>query len=100
MPPIDPDDVQTSAALTNVEVVTFALAGLDGASHAIHLEEIAARGFELAPRAFRWDLDQYSTHIDKDKVRVSLTDAQKNKYGSLVRAVGVKRAGISKPTDA
>jgi hypothetical protein len=86
--------------VTNVEIVTFALAELDGASRPVHLERIAVKAFELAPGAFRWDLDEYSEHVDKDKVRVSLTDAQKAKYGQLVRAVGPKRAGISKRTDA
>ena len=87
-------------SVTNVEIVTLALAELDGASRPVHLEDIAVKAFEHAPGAFRWDLDEHSEHIDKDKVRVSLTDAQKDKYGRLVRAVGAKRAGLSKPTDA
>jgi hypothetical protein len=92
-------DVQRES-VTNVEAVTFALAELDGASQPVHLEDIAVKAFEHAPGAFRWDLDEYSERIDKDKVRVSLTDAQKDKYGHLVQTVGAKRAGISKPTDA
>jgi hypothetical protein len=86
--------------VTNVDVVTFVLAELGGSEKAVHLEEIAVRAFELSPGAFRWDLDEFSHLIDKDKVRVSLTDAAKDKYGRLVRAVGPKRAGVSKPTDA
>lgn len=88
------------ASLSNVEIVTFTLGNLDGPSHPVHLERIAARAFILAPGSFRWDLDEFAEHIDKDKVRVSLVDAQKEKYGGLVKAVGAKRAGISKPADA
>jgi hypothetical protein len=86
--------------ITNVDVVTFVLAELGGTEKPIHLEEIAVRAFEFSPGAFRWDLDEFSHFIDKDKVRVSLTDAAKEKYGHLVRAVGPKRTGVSKPTDA
>ena len=88
------------ATLTNVEVVTFALAEEHGAERPVHLERLAVKAFEYAPGAFRWDLNEYANYIDKDKVRVSLTDAQKDKNGQLVRAVGPKRTGISKPTDA
>lgn len=88
-----------STVPTNVDVVVFALASLDGAERSVHLEEIAVEAHKLSPGAFRWDLDEYAELIDKDKVRVSLTDAQKDKYGSLVRAVGPKRQGLSKPTD-
>ena len=90
----------TGSAITNLDLVTYALAVLDGAERPVHLERIAVKAFELSPGAFRWDLDEYAGFIDKDKVRVTLTDAQKPKYGGLVRAVGAKRQGISKPTDA
>lgn len=95
-----PDQPSLAEGLTNVEVVTFVLAELGGGARVVHLETIAARAFQLAPGAFRWDLDEFSNFIDKDKVRVSLTDAAKEKFGRLVRAVGAKRGGISKPTDA
>ncbi len=90
---------RSSTAPTNVDIVVFALASLEGAERSIHLEEIAIEAHRLAPGAFRWDLDKYAERVDKDKVRVSLTDAQKDKYGNLVRAVGPKRQGLSKPTD-
>jgi len=83
-----------------VDVVTLALGTLGGAERPVHLEVIAMRAFKISPGAFRWDLEEYANYIDKDKVRVSLTDAQKEKYGARVRAVGAKRGGISKPTDA
>lgn len=91
--PVAPD------TLTNIEVVTYALAILGGLERAVHLEEIAVKSRELAPGAFRWDLDQYATYIDKDKVRVSLTDAEKDIKGALVRAVGATRVGRTKRTD-
>lgn len=86
-------------SLTNVDIVTFALAQLGGIDQPIHLEEIAMKAYEYTPGAFRWDLDQYSECVDKDKVRVSLTDAEKTEKGGLVRAVGVTRSGTSKRTD-
>jgi hypothetical protein len=84
---------------SSVEVVAWALAGLGGVEDEIHLEDIAAKAFALKPGAFRWDLDNYAHFIDKDKVRVSLTDAAKAKYGELTRAVGRKIRGVIKPTD-
>ena len=86
-------------APTNVDVVAFAVAALGGVDGSVHLEHVSVKAAELSPGAFRWDLDEFAQRIDKDKVRVSLTDAQKAKYGGLVRAVAPKRAGISKPTD-
>jgi hypothetical protein len=87
------------SALTNVEIVTYALAELGGVAKAVHLEQIAVKAHELAPGSFRWDLDQYGQFIDKDKVRVSLTDAEKTEKGALVRGVGVARSRKSKRTD-
>ena len=89
-----------SQGLTNVDIVTYTLAQLGGVDQPIHLEEIAMQAFEYAPGAFRWDLDRYSECVDKDKVRVSLTDAEKPNKGALVRAVGVTRSGTSKRTDS
>jgi hypothetical protein len=53
----------------------------------------------MAPGSFRWDLDDYAEFIDKDKVRVSLTDAEKAEKGGLVEGVGVRRTRQSKRTD-
>ena len=88
-----------STTPTNVEVVTFAIALLDGLQSAVHLEEIAVKAFELSPGAFRWDLDSFSEFIDKDKVRVSLTDAEKPSAGKLVESIGqTTRSGGQKRT--
>jgi hypothetical protein len=84
---------------TNVEVVAWALGHLGGVEAQVHLEDVAVKAFALKPGAFRWDLNSYSNHIDKDKVRVSLTDAAKPEYGQLTKAVGKKIPGLSKPTD-
>jgi hypothetical protein len=90
---------ERDGAVSNVDAVTYVLAELGGVDTSVHLERIAVRVFELIPGAFRWDLDEYSAFVDKDKVRVSLTDAEKPEKGGLVEAVGVTRSGHSKRTD-
>jgi hypothetical protein len=85
--------------LTNVDVVTYALAQLQGDRKPVHLELIAVKAHELAPGSFRWDLDEFADFVDKDKVRVSLTDAEKPEKGALVKGVGVRRSGQSKRSD-
>jgi hypothetical protein len=86
-------------SLTNIEIVTYAVALLGGVDRPVHLENVAVKSYELAPGAFRWDLDEYASYIDKDKVRVSLTDAEKAGQGALVRAVGQTKGGRRKRTD-
>jgi len=86
-------------APTNVDVVTYALAELQGGHKPVHLERIAVKAHELAPGSFRWDLDEFADFVDKDKVRVSLTDAEKPEKGALVQGVGVRRKGQSKRSD-
>lgn len=83
-------------ALTNIEAVTLVVADLGGLDAPVHLERISAGAFHLLPGAFRWDLDEFDEYIDKDKVRVSLTDAVKKGY---VTAAGVTKRGTSKKTD-
>jgi hypothetical protein len=75
------------------------VASLGGVQAPVHLERVAVKAFEFLPGAFRWDLDEYATFIDKDKVRASLTDAEKVGHGQLVRSVGVTKQGVSKKTD-
>ena len=77
--------------LTNVEVVTWALAELGGVERSVHLEEVADRAHEIAPGVFRWDLPKYQNRIAKEKVRRSLGDATASEYGALVRAAGATR---------
>jgi hypothetical protein len=85
--------------LTNVEVLTYVVADLGGLDRPVHLEHVAERAFKLMPGAFRWDLDEFADHIDKDKVRASLTDAEKESHGHLLQSAGVTKAGKSKKTD-
>ena len=89
----------STRSLSQVEVLTYVVAGLGGVGRAVHLEDVAVEAYQTVPGAFRWDLEKYSHFIDKDKVRASLTDAAKPKYGSLVRPVGVTKRGVSKQTD-
>jgi hypothetical protein len=93
------DATDTGRRTDEVDVVTYALAQLHGDEQAVHLERIAVEAYALSPGSFRWDLDDYAEFIDKDKVRVSLTDAEKPDKGGLVEGVGVRRAGHSKRTD-
>ncbi len=86
-------------SLTNIEIVTYAVAVLGGLNGPVHLERVALKAHELAPGAFRWDLDEFVSYIDKDKVRVSLTDAEKAEKGALVKGVGTTRGGRTKRTD-
>ncbi len=87
------------SSLTNIEIVTYAVALLGGIDRPVHLENVAVKSYELGPGAFRWDLDEFASYIDKDKVRVSLTDAEKDVRGALVRGVGQTRGGRTKRTD-
>lgn len=80
-------------SLTNVDVVTFVVAFLGGLDRPVHLERVAMKAYELSPGAFRWDRDEYAEFVDKDKVRVSLTDAEKPSAGSLVKGVGPTTRG-------
>lgn len=86
-------------AVTNVEVVVYALAELQGADRPVHLERIAHKAHELVPGSFRWDLEEFSNLVDKDKVRVSLSDAEKVEKGAMVEGVGATKKGQSKRSD-
>ena len=94
-----PKSTSAEPSLTNIEVVTYAVALLGGVDRPVHLENVALKSYELAPGAFRWDLDEYASYIDKDKVRVSLTDAEKDGKGALVMGVGQTKSGRTKRTD-
>ena len=66
----------------NRDLVVYALSTMGSISDRFHTEDIAIRCHELFPTAFSWttrpDLP------DKDIVRVALTDARKEKFGTLV----------------
>ena len=69
-------------SFSNRELVLYALYLLGGATKKCHTEEIAIMCFELWPTVFSWT--KYSQYPDKDVVRSGLTDAHKEKYGTLV----------------
>ena len=79
--------------LSNMDVVVYALFVLRGYEKKVHTEEIAAKSYELSPEKFGWKLPEFRKMKwpDKDIARVALTDASKQKYGSLV----VGRSGAS-----
>lgn len=65
------------ATLTRPEAVTLALYALGGADQAVDTEDIAVRVAELAPGMFAWK--KYADRIDKELVRVALSDARLKK---------------------
>jgi hypothetical protein len=71
-------------AVTNVDIVVYATAALDGAEKRVYSEQIAARCFALDPARFAWRLPEYRAWPDKYIVKTALEDAKKEEYGYLV----------------
>lgn len=69
-------------SLSNVEIVVYALSLLGGWRERIHTEDIALKCYELAPSRFSWV--KYPNYPDNHTAYLSLGDAKKQKYGSLV----------------
>lgn len=67
---------------TKRDLVVLAVEDSGGASRVVHTEDVAVAAHKLAPKSFSWR--RHPDQIDLDSVRVSLTDARKEKYGSLV----------------
>jgi len=67
-----------SVSLTRPEVATLALYALGGSDSAADTEDIAIRAAELAPGMFAWR--KYPDLIDKELVRVALSDARLKKH--------------------
>lgn len=65
-------------SLTRPEAVTLALFALGGADTAADTEDIAVRVAALAPGMFAWR--KYPKLIDKELVRVALSDARLKKH--------------------
>jgi hypothetical protein len=63
-------------ALTRPEAVTLALFALGGADEAVETEDVAVRVAGLAPGMFSWQKEEYRDRIDKELVRVALSDAR------------------------
>jgi hypothetical protein len=82
--------------LTNIDIVLYALFRLGGYKHKVHTEEIAYEAYKLAKDRFGWRLTKFREldFPDKEPVRISLMDAAKEKYGSLVEGrSGVESTG-------
>jgi hypothetical protein len=65
--------------LTRPEAVTLATYALGGTDSALDTEDIAVRVAELSPGMFSWQKDEYRDRIDKELVRVALSDARLKK---------------------
>ena len=72
----------STAALSNIHLVTIALGNLDGHERPVDLEDIAVHVNELAPGKFTWR--KYPEYIDLQVVNQSLQDARRERNGSLV----------------
>ena len=91
-----------SMSLTRPEAVTISLYLLGGAEAARDTEDVAIRVAELAPGMFSWK--HYPERIDKELVRVALSDARlkkewvigsHNKGGWLLTTAGLEFARSS-----
>jgi len=80
-------DLTSTASRIDIVVLTTHILG--GASHAIDTEDVAIRANELAPGIFAWR--KYPEQINLELVRVTLSDAKKQKNGGLL--VGSGRTG-------
>src|SRR6476659_8785306 len=69
-------------APSKVEVIVLALNDAGGRTGSVDTEDVAVFAHRLAPSAFSWR--KYPEQINLDSVRVTLTDAAKEKYGRLV----------------
>ncbi len=65
--------------LTRPEAVTLALYALGGADEARDTEDVAVRAAEIVPGMFSWQKAEYRDRIDKELVRVALSDARLKK---------------------
>ena len=67
--------------LTRPEAATLALFACGGGSESIHTEDVAIKASELAPGMFAWE--KHPDRIDKELVRVALSDARLKKHYAL-----------------
>lgn len=81
-----PANVLTDSAARLFEVVVLAVAELGGAERSIDTEDVAIRCHELAPTLFSWR--KYPQQVNLEIVRVSLSDAKKQKNGHLLSGSG------------
>lgn len=67
-------------------MVILAVYVLGGDNRSIDTEEVAVKAHDLAPGMFSWQ--KYPEQINLELVRVTLSDAKKPKYGSLLQGSG------------
>ena len=67
------------SSLTRPEAVTLAAYTLGGTDVPLDTEDIAVRVAELVPGMFSWQKDEHRDRIDKELVRVALSDARLKK---------------------
>jgi hypothetical protein len=79
-------DLTSAQAARLFEVVALAVAELGGASRSVDTEDVAIRCHELAPTLFSWR--KYPSQVNLEIVRVSLSDAKKQKNGQLLSGSG------------
>lgn len=74
--------------LTNHTIAVYSLGDLGGDHTKQHLEDIAVRCFEISPGQFSWV--KYKRRIDREKARMALIDASRDRYGALVVQISEK----------
>lgn len=62
--------------LKNWELLVYIVAELGGVSKPVHIERIASRAHAHNPTIYGWELEEYATQIDKEKVRRTLTSLE------------------------
>ncbi len=68
------------------EITVIAVADLGGAARSVDTEDVAIRCHEVAPSTFSWR--KYQHQVNLEMVRVSLSDAKKEKNGRLLSGSG------------
>lgn len=81
--------VLTKSVIKQFELTVMAVYLLGGTTRAIDTEDIAKKCYELAPTLFSWQ--KHKDQINLELVRVSLSDAKKQKNGALL--IGSGREG-------
>jgi len=71
---------------TQMHIVLLAVQLLGGDSKSVDTEDIAMEAHRLVPEMFTWR--KYPEQINLELVRVALSDAKKEKYGSLLSGSG------------
>ena len=75
-----------TSPLTQYEVTVVAVSLLGGVSRSVDTEDVAVKCHEIAPSFFSWQ--KHKDQINLELVRVSLSDAKKQKNGGLLSGSG------------